>query len=419
MPRRRRGQQSSSNLAQIAAEKDSVFDIAEKDSVFDIAVLFAPCKIVAGLGRLWVLDEQRLSPAVDVAGRKWECPITLESIASPVLLDDGHVYEEMAILQWLRQNEASPFTNLPLKHKSALRLAPLKQTIELFLSQSPAPRKCPLDRMKRAMKDADNSTAHPAAALEQLEARLAEFAAFVHEAQAIFDSARAQVARARNELDAKKERCATLMQAAYRAHRARQVASQLRYQARMYAVRKSHCLEAQYESERHEAEYSGSVEVVAALGSVILFRDGLGHSRANLGVVFEIQQGGHLHVSFQECPNGRWRRTLVQPDQVCACLEDTHAVSLPDRYKISGQACRSCGALPKADVRLAVCSGCRKASYCSRECQHHHLRHHRQVCRPLPTDEIQWQWQTRSSYQRWLKNQATLLGARWHDGVDL
>lgn len=43
------------------------------------------------------------------------CPITFETMSDPVLLEgDKHTYERSAIEGWLKNNNRSPKTNLPL-----------------------------------------------------------------------------------------------------------------------------------------------------------------------------------------------------------------------------------------------------------------------------------------------------------------
>jgi len=217
MPRRRRATQGQTAEAE--------------HCVLDVAAVFPPQQIAAGLGRLWVLDGRQLAPALDVAGGAWECPITLEAIASPVMLGDGHVYEEEAILQWLQRHTVSPCTNLPLEHRSALKLTPLQQTFEHFLLQSPKPRPCPLDRMRRAARDAEASVAHPCATLERLEAHLADVRLYASELQAELERASALAARMQVTIGARKERCAVLAQAAFRSFQARRAVAQLRREA--------------------------------------------------------------------------------------------------------------------------------------------------------------------------------------------
>jgi len=42
------------------------------------------------------------------------CPITLDVYRDPVLAGDGHVYERIAIVQWIEQHGTSPLTREPL-----------------------------------------------------------------------------------------------------------------------------------------------------------------------------------------------------------------------------------------------------------------------------------------------------------------
>lgn len=44
------------------------------------------------------------------------CPITLEVLVDPVVLEDGFTYERDALVDWLRMNNTSPMTGNVLKH---------------------------------------------------------------------------------------------------------------------------------------------------------------------------------------------------------------------------------------------------------------------------------------------------------------
>jgi hypothetical protein len=45
---------------------------------------------------------------------EWKCSITLEIMKNPVICSDGHTYEKEAIERWLRTNNNSPMTGLPI-----------------------------------------------------------------------------------------------------------------------------------------------------------------------------------------------------------------------------------------------------------------------------------------------------------------
>jgi hypothetical protein len=44
-----------------------------------------------------------------------ECPITKHVMDDPVLCDDGHCYERVAIQRWLQTSQLSPVTRLPIR----------------------------------------------------------------------------------------------------------------------------------------------------------------------------------------------------------------------------------------------------------------------------------------------------------------
>ena len=50
---------------------------------------------------------------------EFKCPISLEIMADPVLLNDGFYYDRECIIDWLGQHARSPMTNLALNsHQS-------------------------------------------------------------------------------------------------------------------------------------------------------------------------------------------------------------------------------------------------------------------------------------------------------------
>jgi hypothetical protein len=46
------------------------------------------------------------------------CPISKSIFYNPVILSDGHTYEKMHILEWLKYNNKSPMTNRNLVNKN-------------------------------------------------------------------------------------------------------------------------------------------------------------------------------------------------------------------------------------------------------------------------------------------------------------
>lgn len=124
--------------------------------VIDVTAAFPPQLIGNGLARLWTITNQRLVPVLDARGCCATCPITLEPFQSPVLLRDGFVYEEADILTWLSHNSSAPCTNTDLMHKRALRLSPLRDAVETFLSSSAGIRCLQSLVLQHAMNEARN-----------------------------------------------------------------------------------------------------------------------------------------------------------------------------------------------------------------------------------------------------------------------
>jgi hypothetical protein len=65
------------------------------------------------------------------------CPITGDIMRDPVLTSDGFTFERRAIEAWLRLNNRSPMTNLPLPNRGVLPNIALRQLIEDFLLRNP------------------------------------------------------------------------------------------------------------------------------------------------------------------------------------------------------------------------------------------------------------------------------------------
>ena len=66
--------------------------------------------------RVAVLEEQnkRQKTAMEGMAAEFVCPISQELPVNPVLAEDGHVYEEAAITEWLSRNLTSPKTREPM-----------------------------------------------------------------------------------------------------------------------------------------------------------------------------------------------------------------------------------------------------------------------------------------------------------------
>ena len=60
------------------------------------------------------------------------CPITCAVMNDPVICSDGNTYERKAIETWLRTNNKSPSTNLPLINKILIPNVFAKRVIETY-----------------------------------------------------------------------------------------------------------------------------------------------------------------------------------------------------------------------------------------------------------------------------------------------
>jgi hypothetical protein len=66
------------------------------------------------------------------------CPITLDVYRDPVLAGDGHVYERIAIFQWIKQHGTSPLTREPLNVDDLCSEENIKQLCQSYRSNSVA-----------------------------------------------------------------------------------------------------------------------------------------------------------------------------------------------------------------------------------------------------------------------------------------
>jgi hypothetical protein len=60
------------------------------------------------------------------------CPITCAIMKDPVICSDGNTYERKAIETWLRTNNKSPSTNLPLINKTLIPNVFAKRVIDSY-----------------------------------------------------------------------------------------------------------------------------------------------------------------------------------------------------------------------------------------------------------------------------------------------
>mmetsp|Transcript_85724 Transcript_85724/g.276666 ORF Transcript_85724/g.276666 Transcript_85724/m.276666 type:complete len:149 (+) Transcript_85724:64-510(+) len=116
---------------------------------WDLESKFTPQRIASAFANVWSISDFRLTASYDACGAPAQCPITLEVFEEPVMLEDGSVYEQEAVLDWLKDHDVVPCTNVRVRHKVVLKLAPLKSVVEHLLLTTPKP------RLERAMADAE------------------------------------------------------------------------------------------------------------------------------------------------------------------------------------------------------------------------------------------------------------------------
>lgn len=198
--------------------------IANKLAAVDVSRMFSPRMIGSALAKLWVVNGQKLDPLVCLSGDV-VCPITLEPIRAPAMVCDGSVYEEAAILQWLQSNNKAPCTNLPLEHRAILRLKPLKEAFEHFLSRDDMLKPCPEKVLQYAIREATTSNSSPLVKVKQLESHIDGAAREVERLQVLISNAKAVAGQMNAEIDARKPICATRIQACIRGFHARHEAA--------------------------------------------------------------------------------------------------------------------------------------------------------------------------------------------------
>lgn len=67
----------------------------------------------------------------------WLCPITLSLMRDPVIAEDGHSYERVAITEWFQHNSTSPKTNLRLRSTNLVANIALRNTIQEYFAKNP------------------------------------------------------------------------------------------------------------------------------------------------------------------------------------------------------------------------------------------------------------------------------------------
>lgn len=64
------------------------------------------------------------------------CPITMDLINDPVMLEDGIIYENEAITRWLRTNNKSPITRMVINKNIKIKCITMKKLIEDFVNKN-------------------------------------------------------------------------------------------------------------------------------------------------------------------------------------------------------------------------------------------------------------------------------------------
>jgi hypothetical protein len=66
------------------------------------------------------------------APQEFICPLTLDTMTSPVMSRAGHSFERRAILEWLKHNDNCPLTRQPLTLRDLVPNARLAQRIKMW-----------------------------------------------------------------------------------------------------------------------------------------------------------------------------------------------------------------------------------------------------------------------------------------------
>ena len=61
------------------------------------------------------------------------CPISFEVMKDPVMAQDGHTYERVAIVEWLKTKGTSPMTQEPLDAEDLVPQHIVRKLIDSFL----------------------------------------------------------------------------------------------------------------------------------------------------------------------------------------------------------------------------------------------------------------------------------------------
>ena len=65
-----------------------------------------------------------------------DCPVSLEPIKRNAgMIQDGTVYQLGRIAEWVKANDRSPLTNLPMSHRNVLRVSSLTGVVTAFLDE--------------------------------------------------------------------------------------------------------------------------------------------------------------------------------------------------------------------------------------------------------------------------------------------
>jgi len=89
-----------------------------------------PTVFAAGNARL-----AAASAAAPVDPVWFECPISKEIMADPVIAADGHTYEREQIQQWLARNRTSPMTGARMASRDLVPNHHLRSQIQAFLAR--------------------------------------------------------------------------------------------------------------------------------------------------------------------------------------------------------------------------------------------------------------------------------------------
>ena len=77
--------------------------------------------------------ESALDKFMDRVPKEFICPITCDIMNDPVVAEDGNTYERADIVQWFKDHDTSPLTNVVLESKKVIPNRALKSLLDSYM----------------------------------------------------------------------------------------------------------------------------------------------------------------------------------------------------------------------------------------------------------------------------------------------